>query len=102
MCFLSTISTEEKIKIKQISIENQRLQKKVKNSKCAIKEKDSKIKGLKIKLKNFEAAVLVLSTINQAYSALNLPAIIGVLGGDILYSHRANINYKRLRLKLFK
>jgi hypothetical protein len=56
----------------------------------------------KLKLKNFEAAVLDLSTINQAYSALNLPAIIGVLGGDILYSHRANINYKRLRLKLFK
>ena len=32
----------------------------------------------KLKLKNFEAAVLDLSTINQAYSALNLPAIIGV------------------------
>lgn len=56
----------------------------------------------KLKLKNFEAAVLDLSTINQAYSALNLPAIIGVLGGDILYSHRALINYKKLRLKLFK
>ncbi len=56
----------------------------------------------KLKLKNFEAAVLDLSTINQAYSALDLPAIIGVLGGDILYSHKALINYKKLRLKLFK
>ena len=56
----------------------------------------------KLKLKNFEAAVLDLSTINQAYSALNLPPIIGVLGGDILYKHKAIISYKKLRLKLFK
>jgi len=56
----------------------------------------------KLKLKNFEAAVLDLSTINQAYSTLNLPPVIGVLGGDILYSHKAIINYKKLRLKLFK
>jgi len=56
----------------------------------------------KLKLKNFEAAVLDLSTINQAYSSLNLPPVIGVLGGDILYSHKAIINYKKLRLKLVK
>lgn len=56
----------------------------------------------KLKLKNFEAAVLDLSTINQAYSTLNLPPVIGVLGGDILYSHKAIINYKKLRLKLVK
>ena len=56
----------------------------------------------KLKLKNFEAAVLDLSTINQAYSALNLPPIIGVLGGDILYKHKAIISYKKLRLKLLK
>jgi hypothetical protein len=56
----------------------------------------------KLKLKNFEAAVLDLSTINQAYSTLNLPPVIGVLGGDILYSHKAIINYKKLRLKLIK
>lgn len=56
----------------------------------------------KLKLKNFEAAVLDLSTINQAYSTLNLPPVIGVLGGDILYSHQAIINYRKLRLKLFK
>ncbi|SDL97844.1 Aspartyl protease [Daejeonella rubra] len=56
----------------------------------------------KLKLKNFEAAVLDLSTINQAYSTLNLPPVIGVLGGDILFSHQAIINYKKLRLKLVK
>jgi hypothetical protein len=56
----------------------------------------------RLKLKNFEAAVLDLSTINQAYSTLNLPPVIGVLGGDILYSYKAIINYRKLRLKLFK
>lgn len=56
----------------------------------------------KMKLKNFEAAVLDLTTIKQAYSSLNLPPIIGVIGGDILNSHQAIINYKKLKLKLFK
>jgi predicted aspartyl protease len=55
-----------------------------------------------LKLKNFEAAVLDLSTINLAYSTLKLPHVIGVLGGDILKCHHAIINYKKLRLKLFK
>ena len=55
-----------------------------------------------MKLKNFEAAVLDLTTIKQAYSSLNLPPIIGVIGGDILNSHQAIINYRKLKLKLFK
>jgi predicted aspartyl protease len=55
----------------------------------------------KLKLKNFEAAVLDLTTIKQAYSSLNLPPVIGVIGGDILNSHHALINYKKLKLKLF-
>lgn len=54
------------------------------------------------KLKNFEAAVLDLSTINQAYTSLNLTPVIGVIGGDILHSYEAVINYGKLQLKLFK
>lgn len=54
------------------------------------------------KLKNFEAAVLDLSTINQAYTSLNLTPVIGVIGGDILHSYEAVINYGKLHLKLFK
>jgi hypothetical protein len=54
----------------------------------------------KLKLKNFEVAVLDLSAISHAYAALNLPPVIGVLGGDILQSHNAIINYKKLHLKL--
>lgn len=54
------------------------------------------------KLKNFEAAVLDLSTINQAYTSLNISPVIGVIGGDILQSYDAIINYGKLHLKLFK
>lgn len=53
----------------------------------------------RLKLKQFEAAVLDLSTISAAYETLNLPPVIGVLGGDILYSHGAVINYEKLILK---
>jgi hypothetical protein len=56
----------------------------------------------KFKLKNFEASVIDLTTIKQAYSSLNLPPIIGVIGGDILYTYQAIINYKKLLLKLYK
>mgnify|MGYP001012741732 FL=1 len=56
----------------------------------------------KFKLKTFEAAVLDLSTISHAYSSLNLPPVIGVLGGDILQRYKAIINYKKLHLKLFR
>lgn len=51
-------------------------------------------------LENFETAVLDLSTISAAYETLNLPPVIGVLGGDILYSHGAVISYDKLQLKL--
>jgi len=54
----------------------------------------------KLNLENFEAAVLDLSTISTAYELLNLPPVIGVLGGDILYGHGAVINYEKLLLKL--
>jgi hypothetical protein len=55
----------------------------------------------KLKLKNFESAVLDLSTISTAYESLNLPPVIGVLGGDILRNHQAVISYKQSQLKLF-
>jgi len=54
----------------------------------------------KLKLEKFEVAVLDLSTISAAYETLNLPPVIGVLGGDILYSHNAVISYDKLLLKL--
>jgi len=50
----------------------------------------------------FEAAVLDLSTINNAYSQMGHPQILGVLGGDILMMHKAVIDYGKQVLKLKK
>ncbi|HYK75706.1 MAG TPA: retropepsin-like aspartic protease [Daejeonella sp.] len=54
----------------------------------------------KLKLSNFEAAVLDLSSISAAYQFLELPPVIGVLGGDILQQYDALIDYQKLQLKL--
>ena len=54
----------------------------------------------KLKIENFEAAVLDLSSISAAYESLQLPPVIGVIGGDILQKHKAIIDYNKLELKL--
>lgn len=51
-------------------------------------------------VKDIQVAVLDLSAINYAYRKMNLPPIIGVLGGDILLSYNAIINYKKNTLRL--
>ena len=52
------------------------------------------------KIKNFEVAVLDLSSINFAYSQISADPVVGVLGGDILVQYGAIINYKTKRLQL--
>ncbi len=52
--------------------------------------------------KNFTAAVLDLSAINYAYEQMELPTVIGVLGGDILYHYGAKIDYRTASLSLRK
>lgn len=54
----------------------------------------------KWKQKNIQVAVLDLSTINYAYEQMNLPKVIGVLGGDIFVKYGAIINYKKKTLRL--
>lgn len=54
----------------------------------------------KLHLTQFEAAVLDLSSINDAYSQLNHPQVLGVLGGDILMQYQAVINYGSRKLYL--
>jgi predicted aspartyl protease len=51
---------------------------------------------------NFESVLLNLNNVNKSYQMLGLPAIDGVLGGDILQKHKAEINYgeKILVLKM--
>ncbi|MBE8720271.1 aspartyl protease family protein [Sphingobacterium pedocola] len=50
--------------------------------------------------KNFQVAVLDLSSINYAYEQMNFAPVIGVLGGDILLKYGAVIDYKRHTLRL--
>jgi hypothetical protein len=54
----------------------------------------------RLQLPNFEVAVLDLSTINQAYSQLDHPQVLGVLGGDVLMKYNAVIDYGKQRLTL--
>lgn len=55
-------------------------------------------------LKNYEVAVLDLSTINIAYQQLDMEPVLGVVGGDLLHEYGACVNYKTrtLTLKLTK
>lgn len=59
---------------------------------------DLQIGGLH--LKDYEVAVLDLSTINYAYEQLDIDPVIGVLGGDILTRYGGVIDYRKNSLKL--
>ena len=51
-------------------------------------------------LNNYEVPVFDLSSIKFAYAQLNLPAVIGVIGGDLLTQFNAVIDYRNLILTL--
>lgn len=52
------------------------------------------------KVKKFMTAVLDLSSVNYAYQQMDLPPVIGVLGGDILVPYAARIDYQKQLLTL--
>ena len=51
-------------------------------------------------LRNYEVAVLDLSTINIAYEMMEQDPVIGVIGGDLLFEYQAIIDYKKRTLSL--
>ena len=53
-----------------------------------------------IVIENYEAPVFDLSSIKYAYAQLDLPPVIGVIGGDILMDYKALIDYDTLTLTL--
>lgn len=59
-----------------------------------------KIKIGAIEFENYKAVLLDLSHVNQSYEQINLAAIDGVLGSDILLKYRAVIDYEKKALKL--
>ena len=52
-------------------------------------------------IKNYTAVILDMKHINQSYTALDFPAIDGVLGSDLLSKYKAVIYYKEKILKLY-
>jgi predicted aspartyl protease len=59
------------------------------------------IKFGELEINAYLAIVIDLQHVHQSYSMLGLPEINGVLGGDILNSYKAVINYKKKKLKLY-
>ena len=51
-------------------------------------------------IRDYNAVVLEMSHIQQSYAKLGLPAIDGVLGGDLLEEHGAVIDYKNRELRV--
>ena len=49
---------------------------------------------------DLEAIVIDLSHVNLTYAKLDLPAIDGVLGSDLMEKHRAVIDYRKKELSL--
>ncbi len=53
----------------------------------------------KLKIPEFDVAVLDLSTINIAYEQMGHPQVLGVIGGDILMQYKAVIDYGKRVIK---
>ncbi|PST82288.1 hypothetical protein C7T94_15975 [Pedobacter yulinensis] len=54
----------------------------------------------RLKVTDLPVIVLDLQTVTDTYSQFGFPAIVAVIGGDILTRYRAVINYPKLRLFL--
>lgn len=61
-----------------------------------------KIKIGSLLLKEYEAVALDLEAVNQAYQGLGHPPISAIIGGDLLVKYNAIINYKKMRLYLYR
>ncbi len=70
----------------------------VKNFAAVIK----KLEIGKIKLTDYEAGIIDLSHVNSSYKKIDIPAIAGVFGSDLLVAFNAVIDYKDKVLKLDK
>lgn len=55
-----------------------------------------------ISISDYQAVLIDLDHVNTMYTSLGLPAIEGVLGGDLLIAMRAVIDYRKLVMKIRK
>ncbi len=52
-----------------------------------------------IEIHHYEAVALDLENIHETYQKLGLPAIDGIIGGDLLYRLKATINYRLRKIR---
>ena len=55
-----------------------------------------------IEIHHYEAVALDLENIHETYQKLNLPAIDGIIGGDLLYHFKATLNYRLRKIRFTK
>ena len=55
-----------------------------------------------IEIKTYEAVALDLENVHETYQKLGLPAIDGIIGGDLLYRLKATINYRLRKIRFTK
>ena len=55
-----------------------------------------------IEIQNYEAVALDLENVHETYQKLGLPAIDGIIGGDLLYRLKATINYRLRKIRFTK
>ena len=54
-----------------------------------------------LEIQDYEAVALDLENIHEMYDKLCLPHIDGIIGGDLLSHHKAAINYKAKKMRLW-
>ena len=55
-----------------------------------------------IEIKDYEAVALDLENVHETYQKLGLPAIDGIIGGDLLYRLKATLNYRLRKIRFTK
>lgn len=53
-------------------------------------------------LNDYETVSLDLEGVNEAYESFGHPPVIGIIGSDLLLKYNAVINYKKLKLYLYR
>ena len=56
----------------------------------------------RLQISDYDAIALDLDSVNQTYEYLGHPPIIAILGSDILHQYKAIVNYKKLKLYLYR
>ena len=55
-----------------------------------------------IEIRHYEAVALDLENVHETYQKLGLPAIDGIIGGDLLYRLKATLNYRLRKIRFTK